>query len=80
MSFAFWPEVEEWDDSGDVPLRTIKRASLHDVSAVTTPAYDGTEIGLRSLADHRKAVRAHNFNRVQARKRLIAAALDQRGI
>lgn len=49
MSFAFFPEVQEWDDSGDVPLRTIKRASLHDVSIVTTPAYAGTEIALRSL-------------------------------
>lgn len=49
MSFAFRAEVEEWDDSGDTPVRTIKQASLHDVSAVTTPAYDGTEIGLRSL-------------------------------
>lgn len=48
MSFAFYPEVEEWDDTGDLPLRTIKRASLFDVSIVTTPAYDGTEIGLRA--------------------------------
>lgn len=54
MSFAFMPEVQEWDDSEDVPLRTIKKASLFDVSAVTEPAYDGTEIGLRSLEEHRK--------------------------
>ena len=49
MSFAFWPDVQEWDESGDMPLRTIKRASLYDVSIVTTPAYEGTEIALRSL-------------------------------
>jgi len=49
MSFAFYPEVQEWDESGDVPLRTIKRASLHDVSVVTTPAYNGTDIAMRSL-------------------------------
>ena len=55
MSFAFWPELEEWDDSGDVPVRTIKKASLHDVSIVTTPAYDGTEIALRSLEASRAA-------------------------
>ena len=55
MSFAFWPDVQEWDDSGEMPVRTIKRASLHDVSIVTTPAYDGTEIGLRSLQEHRSA-------------------------
>lgn len=49
MSFAFLPELQEWDDTVDPPLRTIKKASLFDVSIVTTPAYDGTEIALRSL-------------------------------
>jgi HK97 family phage prohead protease len=80
MSFAFIPEVEEWDDTGDLPLRTIKRASLHDVSAVTTPAYDGTAIGLRSLSDYRKAQRAHNFNRAKARRQMMAAGLSRRGL
>lgn len=80
MSFAFYPELQEWDDSDDIPLRTIKRASLRDVSAVTHPAYDGTEIGLRSLAEHRKAARAHNFDRAQARKKMMAAGLSRRGI
>lgn len=48
MSFAFIPEVQEWDDSGDIPIRTITRAGLQDVSIVTFPAYQDTEIGLRS--------------------------------
>lgn len=68
MSFAFFPEVQEWDDSGDMPLRTIKKASLHDVSIVTTPAYDGTEIGLRSLEAMRKEQAKEN-NRNAARLR-----------
>ena len=49
MSFAFIPTRQEWDESGDMPRRTIQEAQLFDVSIVTTPAYDGTEIGLRSL-------------------------------
>lgn len=68
MSFAFIPETQEWDESGDMPRRTIKRVSLYDVSIVTTPAYDGTEIGLRSLEAHRRAKRAANFS--AARKRM----------
>ena len=55
MSFAFFPEVQEWDDTQDPPLRTIRKASLADVSVVTTPAYEGTEIALRSLEATRKA-------------------------
>jgi hypothetical protein len=49
MSFAFLPQVQEWDFEQEPPLRTIKKAALYDVSIVTTPAYDGTDIGLRSM-------------------------------
>lgn len=54
MSFAFRPTKQEWDDSEEMPLRMIQEAELYDVSIVTTPAYDGTEIGLRSLEKHRE--------------------------
>jgi len=49
MSFAFMVEREEWDDTGEIPLRTIHQLSLRDVSIVTYPAYDGTDIALRSM-------------------------------
>jgi len=55
MSFAFIPTRQKWDDDDEYPRRTIEEASLHDVSIVTTPAYDGTAIGLRSLEDFRKS-------------------------
>lgn len=71
MSFAFYPDVQEWDESGDLPLRTIKRASLYDVSVVTTPAYDGTEIALRSLeASRPQQISATEF-RAQQKARLM---------
>jgi len=72
MSFAFFPEVQEWDESGDMPLRTIKRASLYDVSIVTTPAYDGTEIALRSLEAARaeRGETAQEF-RLRLKRKLI---------
>jgi HK97 family phage prohead protease len=79
MSFAFTPELQEWDDSGDTPLRTIKKARLFDVSIVTTPAYEGTEIGLRALEKHREsAKRQFNFAAAQARLRM-KLRLRQRG-
>lgn len=71
MSFAFWPEVQEWDDSGEIPVRTIRKARLHDVSIVTTPAYDGTSIGLRSLEAHRLAeTKRKNFSAAAMRRRM----------
>lgn len=51
MSFAFSMEGgrQNWASSGDVELREIMEVgSLSDVSIVTTPAYDGTSIALRS--------------------------------
>jgi len=66
MSFAFVPMRQTWDDSGDIPKRTIEDVALHDVSIVTTPAYDGTEIGLRSL----EAFRAERRAQSQAIRRL----------
>lgn len=70
MSFAFYPEREEWDETDDVPLRTIHQAALFDVSIVTQPAYDGTDIGLRSLEAHRKAQKQKNFSAAQMRLRM----------
>lgn len=70
MSFAFWPDVQEWDEEGDIPLRTVKKASLHDVSIVTTPAYDGTDIGLRNLEAARKEKRKQNFSAARLRMRM----------
>lgn len=70
MSFAFRVEVETWDETGEMPLRTIERAALADVSIVTTPAYDGTEIGLRSLEKHRSDIRQRNFSAARLRMRM----------
>jgi len=54
MSFAFRATSETWDETGKVPMRTINKADLFDVSIVTYPAYQDTSIGLRSLQDHQK--------------------------
>lgn len=71
MSFAFLPELQEWDETQNPPLRTIKKAKLYDVSIVTTPAYEGTEIGLRSLEQHREQIRKQqNFTAAQIRLKM----------
>ncbi|TCP43940.1 HK97 family phage prohead protease [Rhodovulum marinum] len=66
MSFAFRAVREEWDDSGEVPRRTIHEVELFDVSIVTEPAYSGTEIGLRSL-EAARADRRPDAGQVAAR-------------
>lgn len=53
-SFAFTvsPDNETWDESGQVPVRTIhKFDEIFDVSPVTYPAYNSTSVGVRSIVD-----------------------------
>jgi len=77
MSFAFRIEAEEWDDSGDTPLRTIKKAELRDVSIVTFPAYSDTNIGLRSLDSVRNKNKSNSCANIAARMRM-KLAISQR--
>ncbi len=69
MSFAFRATKQRWDDTQTPPLRTIEEVELYDVSIVTDPAYEGTEIGLRSLEAARSETRKqHNVNAFARRK------------
>ena len=80
MSFAFYPEVQRWDETGDIPKRYIQKVRLADVSIVTTPAYDGTEIGLRSLEAHRKAAKPKEQKKPSQSQRRMRMAAKLRGI
>lgn len=73
MSFGFQCTRQEWDETGETPLRIVHECRLFDVSIVTMPAYDGTDIGLRCLSEWRSA-NAVPPNRVP----LIAARLRMR--
>ena len=82
MSFGFRATREEFTDE-EPPLRTIREAELFDVSVVTYPAYEETEVGLRSLQEHRRdafnggQIARQTAVRVQ-RKRDVATRLEQR--
>lgn len=49
MSFRFRVIREEWDDSRDVPMRTIREVELYELGPVVFPAYEATTVGVRSL-------------------------------
>ncbi len=53
MSFGFRTILDEWDESQDVPTRTLRSVSLFDVSVVTYPAYPDTSAAVRSLEAQR---------------------------
>lgn len=47
-SFLFTTVVDEWDYSGEKPLCILKEVELIEVSIVSIPVYDGTEVTARS--------------------------------
>lgn len=49
MSFGFRVMRQEWDDTGDLPLRRVLEVELFEISIVTFPAYVSTEVGLRAM-------------------------------
>lgn len=78
MSFGFVVRHDEWDETVEPPVRTIHAVDLHEVSIVAFPAYDATEIALRSsqaIADERQRNRNHRHAALRLR---MKANLDLR--
>lgn len=53
MSFGFIPTRVSWEqaDESGLGLRVVEDVDLFDVSPVTYPAYEQTEVGIRSSAE-----------------------------
>ena len=76
MSWAFTVDADEWTseeapDGRSLETRTIKRVKkVYDVSAVSLPANDATEISARSLADGAiERLKAERLKELEIRKR-----------
>lgn len=49
MSIGFFVTKQEWDETGNMPVRTILEAELLEVSAVAFPAYEDTQLSARAI-------------------------------
>lgn len=77
MSFAFTVNTQEWDRSGDIPLRKITSIErLYDVSIVDLPAYEGTSIYSRSLDFVESELRAMDLAKENEKKELIRRRIN----
>lgn len=70
MSFGFNVTKQTWDETGDLPTRTIEAVNLREVSVVAFPAYPDTSIALRSLDEARSARRTENHTQAARRMRM----------
>jgi HK97 family phage prohead protease len=64
MSFRFSVVAERWDkEDDDMPERTITEVRLMELGPVVWPAYDGTDVGVRSLELARSLMAADDDTR-----------------
>lgn len=74
MSFGFRTNMDLWDMTGDVPVRTLMDVELFEVSVVGDPAYPDTSVALRSLEKAKAELpanpKAHNFEAMKLRHRI----------
>ena len=75
MSFGFVATRQEWDDTVEPPRRTIFEADLYEITYTALPAYEDTEVGVRSLDQIRNERREHN--KICARSRIAARKARQ---
>ncbi len=78
MSFGFRTLRQEWDETGEIPVRKLLEVELIEVSIVSQPAYDGASVALRSLEEARKERRQHNHVAAAARLAERRARAEQR--
>lgn len=76
MSFGFRVTKQEWDETGDLPVRTIQEVELFEVSAVAFPAYDDTTLAKRSLESAR--AEAESAREAEDKRQRDAAAARRR--
>lgn len=69
MSFAFQVLRDEWEkgEDGKPDVRTLKKVRLFDVSPVTFPAYEGTDIAVRSHDEWVKSNKSFNVSKLRRR-------------
>jgi len=73
MSFGFRVTKEQWDETVDPPKRSIMAVELHEVSAVTWPAYTDTQLAMRSrgkVEDKAKKVSAYFLRKAEMAQRV----------
>lgn len=77
VSVRFRSLKEEWDETGEMPIRTVIEADLIEVSITPIPAYEETDVALRNhLANKPKK----NFANAQRRMRMHQAQRERESL
>lgn len=79
MSFGFCVIIDKWDVSDGLDIRELHKVKLYDVSPVTFPAYEQTDIGVRSAdAIHKRHLEDARKSKENERKQAEMQLLKQK--
>jgi uncharacterized protein len=76
MSFGFRVDADEWNYEGKVPVRTVTDMRVSEVSIVTFPAYQATDVQVaqRSLREFQQAQQGNRVAWLQRKMKLARLA------
>ncbi|MCY6395265.1 MULTISPECIES: HK97 family phage prohead protease [Actinobacillus] len=74
MSFGFLPEVEEWDETKEPALRTIKQAQLFEITVTSIPAYPDSSLEIAKRSRIAAKREQKNINQDEMRKNWLTLA------
>ena len=80
MSFAFRATEQRWSETAgddELDLREVLDTELFDVSIVTTPAFEGTSIALRSRDETREEEQDEQKKKAEARAAYLKRKAEQ---
>lgn len=78
MSYGFQAVNQQWDESGEIPIRTLMTVDLFEVTVTADPAQPDTEIGLRDRDRYQRESRQKTKTGNRMGYFLRKAQLDQR--
>lgn len=71
MSFGFSVILDKWDTLDGLDIRELQKVKLYDVSPVTFPAYEQTDVGVRSADQvHKRYLDEKQKNKEIERKKV----------
>lgn len=70
VSVGFWSEIEQWDDSGDMPQRLITQAGLIEISLVLWGAYGKATSASLTRSDNAANARRRTIEKMERDQRL----------
>jgi len=70
-SFGFYVLREDWDDAGEIPVRTIHEIELLEISILANPAYEATSAWVSSRSNSNNSAAVRRIREAQRKRGIL---------